>query len=93
MIMRLPRVRFTVRGMVVLVAIAAVGFFLVQEFADGMPPRFVVRGIPGRITRLRPGMSRAEVKEILGIDRTWIRGGTSASLAVAHGGAHSSIET
>ncbi len=29
----------------------------VEELRDGLPPRFVVRGIPERINRLRPGMS------------------------------------
>ncbi len=91
--MRLPHARFTVRGIIVLVAVAAVGLFLQREFGEGMPPRFVVRGIPARIERLRPGMSRAEVREILGIDRSWIRGGTGATLGIAQGGAHHSIET
>ena len=57
--MRLPRVRLTVRSMMVLIAVVALGLVLVlaEEFQDGIPPRFVVRGIPKRIARLRPGMT------------------------------------
>jgi hypothetical protein len=79
--------------MIALVAVSALGLFLAREFEEGMPPRFVVRGIPARIGRLRPGMSRAEVREILGVDTSWFWGGTGAKFAIGHGGAHWSSET
>ena len=77
--MRLPRLRFSVRQLMVVVAIVAMGLFCWEEFKEGVPPRFVVRGIPGRIARLRPGMSRKETHKILGLDRSWIWGGSSAT--------------
>lgn len=76
--MRIPRVRWTVRRAMILVAGIALGLFLWEEFQDGLPPRFVVRGVPARIARLRPGMSEAEVAEILGLEKSWLEGGTSA---------------
>ena len=64
--------------MMVAVAIVALGLFIAQEFQDGLPPRFVVRGIPDRIHRLRPGMTWAQTHEALGLEKSWLRGGTSA---------------
>lgn len=61
-----------------LVALVALGLFAWQELRDGMPPRFVVRGIPARIAKLKPGMTYEEAKEILGLEKSWLRGGTSA---------------
>jgi hypothetical protein len=78
--MRLPRVRVTVRLMMVVVAVAALGLAIAEEFQDGLPPNFVVRGIPSRINRLRPGMSREETREILGVENSWLKGGTGAML-------------
>jgi hypothetical protein len=65
--------------MMVLVAVVALGLAVVEEFQDGLPPRFVLRGIPGRIARLRPGMTPAEAYETLGIRRPWLLGGMGAS--------------
>ena len=55
--MRLPRLRVTARLMMVLVAVVALGVAIAEEFQEGIPPRFVVRGIPKRIDRLRTGMT------------------------------------
>src|SRR5262245_31898138 len=76
--MRLPRVRVTLRSMMVLVAVVALGLAVVEEFRDGLPPRFVVRSIPRRIARLRPGMTPEEAHESLGFGRPWLLGGMSA---------------
>lgn len=76
--MRIPRMRFTVRRGMVLVALAALGLFLWEEFRDGWPPRAVIRGMPARMARLRPGMDEKEVAEILGLERSWLLGGTGA---------------
>jgi hypothetical protein len=73
--MRWPRPRLTVRGMTLLVALVALGLFVAEEMADGLPPRFVVRGIPARMARLRPGMTWRQAADILGLDRSWLRGG------------------
>ena len=83
--MRLPRVRFGVRAMLVLVAACALAMLVYREVKDGLPPRFVIRSVPGRIARLRPGMRRAEVREILGVGCPWHRGGTGASMRNAFG--------
>jgi hypothetical protein len=76
--MRLPRGRFTLRSMMVLVAVVALGLAVVEEFQDGLPPQFVVRGIPRRIARIRPGMTLAHAHEILGLERPWLLGGIGA---------------
>jgi hypothetical protein len=73
--MRLPRVRFTVRRLMLLVAVIAVGLVLVREFGEGCPPRYVLCGIPGRFAQLRSGMTRRQAHEILGLKKSWIRGG------------------
>jgi hypothetical protein len=65
--MRLPRVRLTVQGMLRLMAVIAVALFVAREFWDGLPPRFVVNGIPGRIEQLRPGMTWEQTRNILGL--------------------------
>lgn len=83
-VVRLPRVRFTVRRMIVLVAFVASGFGIAREFGEGVPPRFVLRGIPDRIARLRPGMTRGQTREILGLGKSWIWGGTSATSGKAN---------
>jgi hypothetical protein len=62
----------------IVVAAIAVALFLVVEFRDGLPPRYIVRNIPGRIKRLRPGMTRAQTYEILGLKKSWIWGGLDA---------------
>ncbi|WP_169977694.1 hypothetical protein [Tautonia rosea] len=91
--MRLPRVRLTVRGMICLVAVVAVALFVAREFRDGLPPRFVVDGIPKRIERLRPGMTREQTREILGLETSWLRGGTDARFHLGSAGAHRIRET
>jgi hypothetical protein len=65
--------------MMVVVAVVALGLAVVEEFQDGLPPRFVVRGIPMRIARLRPGMTVEQAHEILGLERPWLVGGIGAS--------------
>ncbi len=71
-----PRVRITVRGLLLLVALSALAMLVYLEVKDGMPPRFVVRGIPARVARLRPGMTRPQVKAVLGMRKPWYAGGT-----------------
>jgi hypothetical protein len=73
--MRWRRPRITVRRLLVLVATVAVALAVVREFDEGLPPRFVIRDIPRRIERLRPGMRREQVYEALGLGRSWVRGG------------------
>ena len=77
--MRFPRFRFTIRRMMIFTAMVALGLVAEREFSDGSPPRFVVQGVPARINRLRPGMTREQVEVILGLERSWIWGGTSAA--------------
>ncbi len=69
------RLRLSVRALLGLVAVLTLSLFLHGELKDGMPPRFVLRGIPARMARLKEGMSRAEAHRILGFDRPWYRGG------------------
>src|SRR5438874_13652514 len=57
------------------VVLAAAGRLLAREFDEGLPPRFVMRRIPGRIKRLQPGMTAAQAKEILGLKNPWFLGG------------------
>jgi hypothetical protein len=83
--MRQPRFRLTVRMTMLFIAIVALGLFVVEEFSDGMPPRFVIRGIPSRINRLRPGMSWEETRDILGFERAWFKGGTNATFGHGEG--------
>jgi hypothetical protein len=90
--MGLPRVRFRVRWLMLLVAAVAVGLALVGEFGEGLPPRFVVRGIPARIARLRPGMTWEQTHEILGLERTWLMGGTGAQFGGGDGNGHYMVE-
>lgn len=73
------RVRMTLRRSMGLVALAALAFFAWEEFHDGSPPRFIVRRIPERIARLRPDMTYEQVDEILGLEKSWLRGGLSAT--------------
>lgn len=74
--MRFPRIRLGVRAMLVLVALSALAMLLYVEMKDGgLPPRTIVRRLPARIARLRPGMTRAESWGVLGLDRPWYRGG------------------
>jgi hypothetical protein len=74
--MKLPR--FTVRTLMFITAVFAVGLFVAQEFWEGMPPRSVVQGIPARIGRLKPGMAFQQVHDILGLEKSWLEGGTDA---------------
>jgi hypothetical protein len=76
--MQLPQCRFTVRRLMLITAGLALGLFIASECWDGMPPRFVLRGIPARIDRLRPGMTWEQAREIIGLETSWIEGGTSA---------------
>lgn len=76
---RLPRVRFGVRAILLVVAASALAMLTYVEFKDGSPPRFVIRAIPGRIAKLKPGMPRSEVRQILGLGRPWHYGGTGDS--------------
>lgn len=76
--MRPPRFRFTVRPMMVVVAFIALALVVAQEFRDGFPPRFVVRGIPARIGRLRSGMTPQQADEVLGLRKSWLLGGLGA---------------
>jgi hypothetical protein len=78
--MKLPRVRITMRLLMAVVAAVALSLFLAQEFGEGLAPRFVLRSIPGRISRLRPGMTRAQTYEVLGNGKSWLTGGTGARL-------------
>lgn len=71
------RVRMTLRRSMVVTALVALGLFLCEEFRDGSPPRFVVRSIPDRIARLRPGMTYEEAEQMLGLEKSWLRGGIS----------------
>src|SRR5215471_10543732 len=74
--MKLPR--FTVRNLMLITAMVAVGLFVAQESWEGMPPRSVVQGIPARIARLKPGMTVRQVHDILGLEKSWLKGGTDA---------------
>lgn len=80
------RIRLTLRRSMILIALAAVGLFAWVEFREGSPPRFVMRGVPGRVARLRPGMTYRETKDILGLETSWLRGGTSARSYYGSGG-------
>jgi len=60
-----------------LVAAAALATAVAREFRDDSHPPFVVRGIPARIDRLRPGMMWAQTRDILGLERHWLLGGIS----------------
>jgi hypothetical protein len=62
----------------VFVAVVTLGLAVVEEFQDGLPPRFVVRGIPRRIARLRRGMTPEQAHEILNLERPWLLGGIGA---------------
>ena len=90
--MGLPLVRFTVRRLMFLVAAIAVGLALLGEFGEGLPPRFVVRGIPARIARLRPGMTWEQTHEILGLEQTWLTGGTGAQFGGGDGNGRNILE-
>lgn len=72
------RVRLRLRHAMVLVAVVAIGLFAWEEFRDGFPPRFVVRGIPARIARVKPGMSYQQTMDILGLETSWLQGGSDA---------------
>lgn len=61
---------------------------LAREFEDGLPPRFVVNGIPNRIERLRPGMTYEQTRDILGLEKSWLHGGTDARLFSGEGNGH-----
>jgi hypothetical protein len=75
--------RFTLRNLMVVTAICAVVLFVAQEFREGMPPRSAVRGIPARIARLKPGMTFRQVHDILGLEKSWFKGGTDAKCLLA----------
>ena len=76
--MRLPRPRFTVWRLMLVVAAIAAGLVLVGEFGEGLPPRYILRGIPARIDRLRRGMTRRQSYAILGLNQSWMTGGIGA---------------
>jgi hypothetical protein len=78
--------------MILLVAAVAISMVIVREFWEGFPPQFVLRGIPARIGRLRPGMTRQEAREVLGLEKSWMWGGTSARAAHRHGNGRHSTE-
>lgn len=80
-----PKVRITVRGLLLLVALSALTMLVYREVKDGLPPRFVIRSVPGRIARLRPGMTRAKARAILGVDRPWYLGGSGPPAATIDG--------
>jgi hypothetical protein len=80
--------RFTVRRLTLIVAALAVGLALAREFGEGLPPRYVVRGIPKRIARLRPGMNWEQTREILGLEESWLTGGTGARFGIGEGNGH-----
>lgn len=90
--MRLPHVRFTVRRLMLLVAAIAVGLVFLGEFAEGLPPQFVIRGIPARIAQLRPGMNWERTREILGLEQSWLLGGTGAYYVGGDGSGHALLE-
>lgn len=78
--MRWTRPRFTVRRALILVAAVAVALSVIrEEFGDGLPPRWIIRDLPRRVERLRPGMTREQVKDVLGLDRSWLLGGLGPS--------------
>ncbi len=91
--MKLPR--FTIRNLMFITAVFAVGLFVAQESWEGMPPRSVVQGIPARIARLEPGMSYRQVHDILGLEKSWSEGGTDAKtfLGEDHGSFDHTIYT
>ena len=68
------------------------GLAIAEQFREGVPPRFVVHGIPQRMHRLRPGMSREQTREILGLEQTWLTGGTDARFAYGEGNGHDQHE-
>jgi hypothetical protein len=72
----------------ILIAVSALGLAIAAELQEGSPPRFVVRGIPKRIARLRPGMTWEETREILGLEQTWLTGGTGARFAYGERSGH-----
>lgn len=71
--------------MMLLTALIALGLFVLEEFQDGSPPQFVVRGIPTRVNRLRPGMTSKETHDILGLETPWICGGVGAKFQTLDG--------
>jgi hypothetical protein len=75
-----------------LVAAIALGLALLGEFGEGLPPRFVVRGIPARIARLRPGMTWEQTREILGLEQSWLVGGTGAYFGGGEGNGYDMLE-
>jgi hypothetical protein len=85
--MRLPRVRLTVRSMMVFIAVVALGLVVAEEFQDGLPPRFVVRGIPKRIARLRPGVTDAalaQLSRLTGLQELAFGGEAGSDAGMAH---------
>jgi hypothetical protein len=80
------RIRLTLRRTMLLVVLVALGLLAWVEFREGSPPRFVLKGVPARVARLRPGMSFRETKEILGLETSWLRGGTGACTYYGSGG-------
>jgi hypothetical protein len=83
----MKRPRITIRRLILLIALIAVGLGIYREFRDGFPPRFVVQGIPDRMAKLRVGMTRKDVYEIVGLDRPWFEGGILPCLDLKVGGA------
>lgn len=86
---RIPRPSLSLRRAMVLAAGLAAAIAAYRVFRDGLPPRSVVRAIPARIERLRPGMSREEARDVLGIGRPWYRGGTGAESRTCEGNGRS----
>jgi hypothetical protein len=78
--------------MMIAVAVIAVGLWIATEFSEGVPPKFVIRSIPARIGRLRPGMTREQVEEILGLRTSWVWGGLGTKFVAGYGMHHHSYE-
>jgi hypothetical protein len=80
--MRLPRVRFTVRRMMIAVAILCVGLRMAPEILQSMisntrghAPLWMVPLVSERVRRLTPGMTAPSVWEELGLYRRVLDGG------------------
>ncbi|QDV35865.1 hypothetical protein [Tautonia plasticadhaerens] len=91
--MRIPHLRVSVRALMAMVAAVAIALVTFVEFRQGIPSRSVVRGIPARFERLEYGMPRAEALAILGLDRSWLRGGISAIRGMTFGKYHGYSES
>lgn len=91
--MKFRRPRLTVRRSMIGIAVLALALATYVEFKDGLPPRSVLAAIPARIERLEPGMSFQQTSDILGLEKSWIRGGLDAQHFMGEGNGHSQYET